>query len=45
MTDVSSAAARELLRRHPTLDPAEVATVEEQARGQGRKEALDRPTR
>jgi hypothetical protein len=45
VTDVRSAAARDLLRRHPTLDPAEVAAVEEQARGQGRQEATDRSAR
>jgi hypothetical protein len=45
MSDVRSAAATELLRRHPELDPVELAAVEEQARGQGRQEAMDRSSR
>ena len=45
MTDVTSAAGKDLLRRHTTIEPAEVAGVEEQARGQGRKEAMDRSDR
>ena len=43
--DVTSAAAKDLLRRHPDLDAADVAAVEDQARGQGRAGAKDRSSR